>query len=166
VASGLSAPQAICALVLGIAGLAKLRSPGTAAAAVSLPVLTIRLFSLLEVGLCAYALVVGGRLSAGAMAVLFAAFAVLSLRLAARGEACGCFGRQSAPASPGQAILSAALAAVCLAAAIAGAPGASGFLGGGAGAAIVTTAGVLAAAHGLVLAYTQLPEVWGAWTAS
>jgi hypothetical protein len=166
VAVGLSAPLAICALVLGLAGLFKLRTPEAAAAALGAPRLAIRVFSVLEIGLCAYALAAGGRVSAGAMTLLYTAFAGLSLRLAAQGEACGCFGSRTPAASPLQALLSAALAALCGAALVAGSPGVSGFLHGPPVAAAICALGVLAAVYGVVLAYTELPAQWGAWSPS
>jgi hypothetical protein len=152
--------------VLGVAGLFKLRSPGAAATAVGTPVAAIRLFSVLEIGLCGYALVLGGRGSAVAMTLLYAGFAVLSLRLAAQGEACGCFGSRTPAASPLQALVSAALAAVCATASVTGAPSASGFLHGSPAVATISALGVLAAVYGVVLAYTELPTQWRAWAPS
>jgi hypothetical protein len=162
----LSAPLAAAALVLVVAGLAKLRAPGPAAQAVRLPPLAIRLVAVAELALAGLA--VAGpspRLAAVAMAAVYAAFAALTLRLARAGSSCGCFGMQPSAASPIQSLLSLSLAGLCLLAALVGASGPAGWLASQPmSTAVVLSAGVGAIAYAIVLAYTELPELWRSWS--
>jgi hypothetical protein len=165
-ADALTVPQALAALVLGVAGLAKLGSPGAAARAVGLSRPAIRAFSVGELALAGWALVDGGAGGSAAMAVLYAGFAALTLRLARAGAACGCFGAEQAPASPLQSVLSGALAAVCGAGALAGAHPATWILQRPAPTAVVLVLGVAAAVYATVLAYSELPQLWLSWSAA
>jgi Methylamine utilisation protein MauE len=167
VADVLTAPLAVAALVLIVAGVAKLRAPGPAAAALrelGLPAaaLPIRTFATGEIALGAWALVAPAGVMAIAPACCYAAFAVLALLLASRRAACGCFGEGDFPASRAQALLSAVLAVVCAAAAV-WPP--HGLLDRPAGQAVVLMIGIAASAYATVLAYTQLPAAWSAWSA-
>ena len=108
----LTAPLAVAALVLIVAGVAKLRAPAPAAAALrelGLPAaaLAIRAFAAGEIALGVWALAAPTSVAAIALACCYAAFAVLALLLASRRAACGCFGEGDFPASRAQALLSA-----------------------------------------------------------
>ncbi len=104
-------------------------------------------------------------MSAGAVALLYAGFCALSLALARRRAACGCFGAGGTPASLGQSLLSAALGVIAVGAAIAPAHGLGWILGAGVAQAGVVMVGIGASAYAVVLAYTQLPRAWAAWSA-
>jgi hypothetical protein len=157
-------PHAVAALILAVAGLAKLRAPGAAARAVALPAASIRVFALGELGLAISALLTASAWTAALMAVLYAGFAVLTLRLARTGAACGCFGAEQSPASPVQSLLSAALAAVCLSCALVGAHAAGWILARPLETVPVLVVGAAGAVYGIVLAYSELPQLWRSWS--
>lgn len=165
----LSAPWLTAAALLVVSGLAKLRRPGparTALAAAGLAVGrgTVRAFSALELGLGGLAVLHPGRLAAAALALAYAGFGALTLVLARRRAACGCFGSGSqTPASPVQALLSAGLATVCLLAAAWPAHGLGWVLDRPGGTAAALVIGLGGCVYGAIVAYTQLPAAWGAW---
>ena len=166
-ADALTAPLAVAALVLVVAGVAKLRAPGPAVRALralGLPAAApvIRAFAIGEIALGIWALANPSSAPAIALACCYVAFAGLALLLAARRASCGCFGDGDFPASRVQALLSAVLAAACALAAV-WPP--SGFLDRPAGQAVVLVVGIAASAYATVLAYTQLPAAWSAWSA-
>ena len=163
----LTAPLAVAALVLIVAGVAKLRAPAPAAAAlhelgVTAAALSIRAFATGEIVLGVWALVAPTSVAAIALACCYVAFAVLALLLASRRAGCGCFGEGDFPASRAQALLSAVLAVVSAAAAV-WPP--HGLVDRPAGQAVVLVIGIVASAYATVLAYTQLPAAWSAWSA-
>ena len=160
----LMAPFAVAALVLIVAGVAKLRAPAPAAAALRElgAALPIRAFATGEIALGVWALVAPSSVAAIALACCYAAFAVLALLLASRRAACGCFGEGDFPASRAQGLLSAVLAVASAAAAV-WPP--HGLLERPAGQAVVLMIGISASAYATVLAYTQLPAAWSAWSA-
>ena len=100
----LTAPLAVAALVLVVAGVAKLRAPAPAVAALrelGLPAAApaIRAFAVGEIALGIWALATPTSIAAIALACCYAAFAGLALLLASRRAACGCFGEGDFPAS-------------------------------------------------------------------
>jgi uncharacterized membrane protein YphA (DoxX/SURF4 family) len=119
----------ILAVVVVVGGAAKLVMP--AAFSETLRSLGVpggaplaRLAGLVEIGLGAAALIVGGRAWAAALAALYAVFTVVVVLARRRGaESCGCFGSVAAPPSTLHVVIDAASAAVALAAAIVGVPG-------------------------------------------
>lgn len=162
----LTAPVAAGALVLCIAGIAKLRAPAVAASALSaagVPVgsLAVRAFALVELGLgmwCLLAPAVPGLILLGS---LYAGFAALTLVLVRRRSACGCFGDGGAPASIVQSIVSLALALAAFAA-VAWPP--PSLLTKSPASGAVLSIGIAGSAYAIVLAYTQLPRAWDAWS--
>ena len=121
---------AVLAGVLAAGGVAKLVGPEATVPmlrALGLPARPVvaRLLGALEVVVGVAALLFGGRLLAGAVAVLFAAFTVAVLRLRAGGEAvsCGCFGRSSAPPTLVHVAVDAVASAIAVAAVVVDAPG-------------------------------------------
>lgn len=87
------------------------------------------------------------------------------MALARRHAACGCFGESESPASVAQAILSLALALVALAAAAVALPHGLGWVLGRAPVPAATLLlGTAGAAYGAVLAYTEVPRAWAAWS--
>lgn len=159
-------PHAVLALLLAVAGIAKLRSPGAAARAVELPPAVIRLFAAGELALAAVALLGASRWSSLLMAALYAAFALLTLRLARAGAACGCFGAEGSPASPLQSALSAVLSGLAALSAIGGAHAAGWILQRPLGSLVVLLAGTAGSVYGIVLAYAELPPQWRSWRAA
>jgi len=78
-----------------------------------------RLLGLVEVAAAVAALVWGSAATAGALAVVFAGFALFSWRLLVRTDAtasCGCFGQAEAPVTRLHVVLNAVAALVCAAA--------------------------------------------------
>lgn len=166
-ANVLTAPCAVAALVLVVAGVAKLRAPAPATGALrelGMPAgrVAIRAFALFEVALGAWCLVIPAAPGAIALACCYAVFSALALLLARRRATCGCFGDGDFPASRFQALLSAALAMASAAAAL-WPP--HGLLDRPGGQAVVLVIGIGASAYATVLAYTRLPAAWSAWSA-
>jgi hypothetical protein len=166
VADVLTAPLAVAALVLIVAGVAKLRVPAPAARALrelDVPAgePAIRVFAAAEVALGVWALVSPGAVAAIGLACCYGVFSMLAVLLARRRAACGCFGESDFPASRLQALISGVLAAACAAAAI-WPP--HGLLDRPAGQAVVLAIGIAGSAYAMVLAYTQLPAAWSAWS--
>lgn len=168
-AQALTGPYLIAALTLCVAGLAKLRAPDAAARAMraaDLPGngLAIRAFAIGEVALGAAAAVVATAATAAALAVVYAGFAALALVLHRRGAECGCFGDSGAPASPLQSAISALLATVCAIAAAASTHGIGWILARPALTAATLALGIAAAVYATVVAYSELPSAWTAWS--
>jgi hypothetical protein len=169
VSDALTAPFLIAALVLAVAGIQKVRSPAGAARALAAagmpaPASLVRGFGLLEISLAVLCAVRPSAVTAGALACAYAGFAGLGILLARRAVVCGCFGDDDAPASVAQALLSAALAIVALAAALHPPHGTGWVLERSPAVAGVLVIGVLGAVEAIVLAYTQLPRAWTAWS--
>jgi hypothetical protein len=162
VAEVLAGPLAIAALVVGIAGVAKLRAPATAAGALmTLGVpggqRLVRALAASEVLMAGWCLGWPGRWPAVALALAYGGFAGVAVALARRRAACGCFGGAGeGPVSAVHMWLSAALGAVCLAAAVRPAARVQ---------SVTVAIGVAGAAYAIVLAYTELPAAWRAWSA-
>jgi hypothetical protein len=167
--TALTPPFLIAALVLIVAGVAKLRAPQPPAAAtraLGLPVRAwmIRIFAGLECAVGAVALA-GIDGAAIALAALYGLFTVLSVLMVRQRLSCGCFGDPDVPASNLGALLSAACAGVSLAA-IAWKPHGIGWVIGQTPATAATTLiGIAGAAYAVVIAYTELPLAWAAWSA-
>ncbi|HEY2771169.1 MAG TPA: MauE/DoxX family redox-associated membrane protein [Solirubrobacteraceae bacterium] len=168
--AALTPPFAVAALVLCIAGVAKLRAPDGAARALTAVALPgsaplVRLGAVTEVAIGAWALIRPAAINAALVALLYAVFCGVSLVLARRHADCGCFGETGGPASGLQSLLSGALGLICAAAAVVGAHG-IGWVFASAGAAIgmVAAVGVAGAVYAAVLVYTALPQAWAAWS--
>lgn len=169
----LTPPFLLAAGLLVVAGLAKLRAPASAAAALVVlgaPARRLRATRLAarclgagEVGLGMLAVVHPSRPVAAALAGAYAGFSAVSLALARRQAACGCFGGTEAPASSLQVALSLALAVAAALAAVR-LPHGLPWLATRAGApAAVLLVGLAGALYGGVLAYTEAPRAWAAW---
>jgi hypothetical protein len=163
VAEGLTGPFAIAALVVAIAGMAKLRAPATAAAALvtlGLPGARklVRLAALAELALAGWCVASPGRWGAVALAAAYAGFTAVAALLARRRASCGCFGGD-AVVSAIHMVLSPLLGLICAAAAV-WTP--TAVLAAG---SVPLVLGVAGAAYAIVLAYTELPAAWSAWWA-
>jgi hypothetical protein len=168
--TALTPPFMVAALVLIVAGVAKIRSPEPAALAMRtlgmpIPPAAIRTFAAAEMGLGATAaLYPGSLISRIAVAAVYTLFAGLSLMLARRRSGCGCFGERDIPASMIGSLLSAALAGIA-AATIGWTPHSLGWILSQAPAiGAVTTLGIIAATYAAIVAYTDLPLAWEAWS--
>lgn len=166
----LTGPFAVAAIVVAVAGIAKLRAPAVATAALSelgLPSAPwiVRLLGAAELALAGWCLIAPAVIAAAALGCCYVAFALASAALARRRAACGCFGERQHPATLGQSAISAGLAVVCFVAAAAGPHDAGWVLSRPAGQAAVLALGIAGCAYATVLAYTQLPAAWGAWSA-
>lgn len=168
-AAALTPPLLVAAGVLVLAGALKLRNPVPAARAtrvLGLPAggrvqLLVRSIGAFEVVLGGWAMIAPGRAAAAALACLYAIFAVVALLLVRRQASCGCFGEDRAPASVAQSLLSAAFAAAAAVAAVIGSHGLSWVLAQSA----VLVIGIAGGVYATVLAYTELPAAWSAWSA-
>jgi hypothetical protein len=159
-ADALTVPHAVAALVLCAAGVAKLRSPRTAATALGVPVGLIRAFSIYELALGAGAL--RWTVLSPLLALTYAGLAALTFVLARRAQSCGCFGEGDATASRAQSLISLVLALVC----VGPSHGVGWLLARPPGPAAVLVIGVITAAYGTVVAYAEIPAAWRAWSAS
>lgn len=167
----LTPPFLLAAGILMLAGAAKLRSPAGAARALwtlGLPSRQayVRALALAELALGADCALAPTGVGALALASLYGVFAVIALRLARRQASCGCFGggRGDSPASAGQGLLSGVLALLVGASAV-GPPQSLGWVfARPAPTAAVLTVGLLGAAYAALIAYTQLPRAWAAWS--
>jgi hypothetical protein len=166
----LAGPFLIASLALCVAGVAKLRSPRPAAQALAvagLPghPLLVRAFAAYELALGAYAALSASTLAAIAVAATYAGFAGLTLVLHRRRASCGCFGTEGAPASPSQSAISAVLAATGAATAIWHAHGISWIVSRSPATVVALAFGIGGAVFALVVAYSELPAAWSAWSA-
>lgn len=168
--SALSGPFLAAAGVLCVSGAAKLKAPRGATSALALlglpaDVALVRAIALGELTLGVVTLIAPSTASALILAGAYAGFAVVATRLAALRASCGCFGESGAAASPVQALMSAALAAGAVAAAISPPGGVGWILQQPLAQACALLVGVIGCVYGLVIGYTQLPSAWGAWSA-
>lgn len=166
--SALAPAFALLALLLALAGVAKLRAPGPAGAALfalGLPARDwhVRSIGAGEVALGVAALFAPGAATAALVALAYAGFALVVAALArtAAGIPCGCFGAGSFTATRGHAAVDAGAAVLAAAYAAAPAGGPLDWLsdpltGGVAIAAVACSAWVCWAL------FTAPPSVWGA----
>jgi hypothetical protein len=127
-AGAMAGPFAVACVVLGFAGVSKIRRPVAtqpAATAIGLPASTasVRILGITELAAAGAGLVIG-HAAAVAVASMYGALAVVSWRLFVRspGTACGCLGASDAPVSPVHILVNIAAIAVAALAAGAGSP--------------------------------------------
>jgi hypothetical protein len=166
----LAGPFLIAALALCVAGLAKLRSPQPAAHALAVAGLPsnaelVRVFAAYELALGVYAALSASTAAAIAVAATYAGFAGLTLVLHRRRASCGCFGAEAAPASRAQSAISAVLAGTAVATAVWHAHGVSWIVARPPATVLALAVGIGGAVFALVVAYSELPAAWGAWSA-
>ena len=163
----LAPPFLVASLVLCIAGLAKLRAPATAAAALGLGRVgpySIRALALVEVALGAACVLHPTRALALALAAAYAVFATVAVVLKRRRAACGCFGDNDLPVSQAHVIASELLCALAAVAAFASPRGLSWLASQPASIAVVAALGIAGGAYAMVLLYTAVPRAWAAWS--
>jgi len=172
-ASALTPPVMVAACVVVLAALAKLRAPTAAGEAVASLGLTAarNKREALARGLAAAELALGVAVIASdgaglrlALGAVYLGFAGITLTLIRRQADCGCFGDAGGPASGVGVGLNLAFAALCLLGAAAGSPGVARILSLPPGQASVAILAIVAAAAAAVLAYTELPRAWHAWS--
>jgi len=164
VSEALAPPFLVTSLVLCIAGLAKLRAPATAAAALGMHPWMIRALAIGEVVLGAACVVHPTRPVAVALAAAYAVFATVAVVLKRRRAACGCFGDNDLPVSQAHVIASELLGAVAVVAAVVSPRGLPWLASQPAVTAAVTAVGVAGAAYAMVLVYTEVPPAWAGWS--
>lgn len=166
--SALAPPFALLAVLLALAGIAKLRSPAPAASALfalGLPSRTwlVRLIGAGELALGVAALAAPGTVTAILIALAYAGFAAVVLMLArsAAGIPCGCFGEGSFTATRAHAAVDAGAAVLAAVYAVDPAGGPADWLSDPlAGTAAI--AAVACAAWLCWALFTAPPSVWGA----
>jgi hypothetical protein len=160
----------ILAALLAIAGVAKLRHPAPAANAMARAgfgagLSGARLIGLLECGVGAWALLDPGVPALGTLALAYATLAsgIWAMRRAEVAD-CGCFG-ESASLQPSRLHLAVNLmaAATCAVAALSPPPGLRTAIDRAPLEAVALIAGVAAAILLSYLAFTALPQAWGAY---
>lgn len=160
----LAPPFLVASLVLGLAGLAKLRAPAAAAAALRTRSWTIRALAAGEVALGAACVIHPTRALAVALALVYALFAMVALRLRRERVACGCFGDNDLPVSLAHVIASELLGTLAVVTAVASPLGLAWLASQPALVAGVLAVGIAGAAYATVLVYTAVPRAWAAWS--
>jgi hypothetical protein len=164
VSEALAPPFLVASLVLCVAGLAKLRSPAGAAAALGIIPWAVRALAIGEVALGAACALHPTRALAAALALVYAVLAGVATVLMRRRVACGCFGDDDLPVSQAHVIASELLCALAVAAAIASPRGLQWLDSQPAVTAGVLAVGIAAAVYATVLLYTVAPRAWRAWS--
>lgn len=159
----------ICALLV-LAGVAKVRSPGPAAASLALagtrvPVAAVRALGVVEIAIGAGAAARPSALTTGAVAFAYGLFAVFIARLRRRGDGvdCGCFGVEGSGATGVHVALNVAACVVAVAAGLAPPPGAASILTRTPVVVIPVVCGTAAAVLAAYAAFTLLPDAWRAY---
>jgi hypothetical protein len=156
----------VAALLLVIAGCAKLAAPDRAHAALAtarirVPVAAVRALGALEV-VSGVAALAG---FASPLAVAYACFLAFSVRLLRAGGAidCGCFGREGATIGPAHVAFNAAALCVCVLAALLHGRSPGSLLAADPLVAFTTALGVVAATCAAYLLLTAFPRAWRAY---
>jgi len=164
VSEALAPPFLVASLVLCLAGLAKLRAPHTAAAALRTSPSLVRGLAVGEFVLGVTCMVHPTRATAVVLAGAYATFTGVAATLRRRRVACGCFGDNDLPVSQAHVIASELLCALAVAAAIASPRGLPWLASQPAVTAGVLAVGIAAAVYATVLLYTVVPRAWSAWS--
>lgn len=174
--AALTPPFVAAAFVLCAAGIAKLRSPAPAVAALRVVGVSPRLLrsagsalvrcaALAELALGGSCAAAPSRPTAALLAAAYALFAAIAVLLARRRAACGCFGDDRVPASLTQSLLSATVALIAGLGAAEPVHGAAWILDRPPGSAVAVSVGIAGVAYAAVVVYTELPQAWAAWSA-
>ena len=154
----------VFAVLLAVAGAAKVADPAATSAALQGARLVsdrrlVRLLGVGEIALAVAVLGLGGSVPAALLAVSYAVFAGFAYRQSRQGEGCGCFGVSDAPATRLHVAINVLGAALAAGAALR--PGSSllAVFGDGVFQALLIAGVLLLAAAALRLALTALPEL-------
>jgi hypothetical protein len=159
---------AASAILLVVAGAAKIASPYMAQASLStaglpVPLLGVRAIASGEVAIGTAALLEPSPLTALAAALaygVFCLFTVRLMRMAAEGIDCGCFGGAGSEVSRIHVVLNAVAFTVCAAAAAWPPPGPDWVFDRSPLTAVAVCIGIAAAAYASFLAFTVFPRAW------
>jgi hypothetical protein len=158
---------ASAALLLTIAGAAKIASPYLAQASLSgagirLPRALVRVLGAAEVSVGAAAILAPNTITALAAALAYAGFCAFIVRLlrAEGGGLCGCFGGAGSEASPVHLALNAAALAVCAVAAASPPHGPDWVFARDPLVAVAICIGVGAATYASYVLFTAFPRAW------
>jgi hypothetical protein len=163
----LSAPLAVAAVVLVVAGALKVVDPVPAVGALHQLGLragngSVRAVAVVEVAVGAAALVLAGPVPAALVAISYLAFTgvvIAALRAGTMISSCGCFGRDDTPPDASHVLVNLALAAVAAGAAISGSPSPwDAVVGAGTVEAVLAVGLVALGSWMVVLVYTALPQ--------
>ena len=154
----------VFAVLLAVAGAAKVADPGATSAALQGARLVadrrlVRVLGGGEIALAIAVLAVGGRLPAALLGIAYAVFAAFAYRQSRQGEGCGCFGVSDAPATRLHVVINVAAAALAAGAAWRPGPSLGAVLRDDVFEAALTAGALLLAAAALRLALTALPEL-------
>jgi hypothetical protein len=147
-----------------VAGLAKLRAPRTAAAAIGTRPGVIRALALVELAVGLACVVHPTRALAAGLALLYGLFAIVAALLRRRRVACGCFGDDDLPVSQAHVVASELLCALGAAAAFASPRGIGWLASQPVATGVVLAVGIAASAYATLLVYVRLPAAWIAWS--
>jgi len=164
VSAALAPPFMVAALVLCVAGLAKLRAPHTAASALGTGPGVIRALAVGELALGLACVAHPTRALASALALLYGLFAIVAAVLRRRRVACGCFGDDDLPVWQAHVIASELLCALAAAAAFASPRGAAWLASQPVATGGVLVVGIAASIYATLLVYVRLPPAWAAWS--
>lgn len=159
----LTAVAAVAALLLVLAGAAKIRDPAATSEALRLARLpdgstAVRAVGAGEVIVGITALAAGG-IAYGPLALAYVAFAVFAERQRRAGSSCGCFGVDEAPLTRLHVAVDAAAALGAGAATVLAAPSLHASLSGGAVLAAATVGALVVATFGVRHLLTSLPTL-------
>lgn len=153
----------VAALLVVLAGVAKLRRPGATrdALAWSRPWATtaIRALGVGEVGLAVVVLTVGGRPAFGVLALAYVGFIAVAVRQRRAGRGCGCFGTPTVTVGPLHLVVDGVAALAAGAAAVLAVPGVPGVLPTGLVPAATSMLLLVTATFLGQLLLTALPEL-------
>lgn len=162
--TAVTAASWVFAVLLAIAGTAKITDPAATSAALQGARLVsdrrlVRVLGLGEMALAVAVLVAGGRLPALVLALAYAVFAVFAHRQSRQGAGCGCFGESDAPATRLHVALNVGGAGVAAVAAWRPAPSLVSTLDRGLFESVLVVTVLVLAAAALRLVLTALPEL-------
>lgn len=154
----------VFAVLLALAGAAKLADPSATSAALQGARLVsdrrlVRLLGVGEIALAVAVLSLGGALPAAVLAVAYAVFAGFAYRQSRQGQGCGCFGVTDAPATRLHVVVNVIAAASAAAAAWRPGPSLLAVVQDGLFAALLIMGVLVLAAAALRLVLTALPEL-------
>ena len=154
----------VFAVLLAVAGAAKVADPAATSAALQGARLVsdrrlVRLLGLGEIALAFAVLAIGGAVPAALLAVAYGVFAAFAYRQSRQGEGCGCFGVSDAPATRLHVVINVVAAAAAAVAAWRPAPSLVAALREDVFESLLIAVALLLAAAALRLALTSLPEL-------
>jgi hypothetical protein len=164
VSQALTPPFLVASLVLCLAGVAKLRAPATAAAALGLRPWNVRVFAGIEFAIGAICALHPTRAGAWVVAAVYAMFALVAVVLMRRRVACGCFGNDDFRVTRAHVIASELLAALAAATTFVTPRGLGWLASQPIPVAVSLAVGIGGAGVAIALVYTTAPRAWATWS--